>query len=249
MGRTIKLLVVLFVGSALLFINACKDKEECANPGLERANISGLVKLYDEAKQSLDNDGMYVYIVGTVPEIGDTTDEGGLYTFNNVDFGSYTIAYEKEGYGDLNLLVNHTDQCELTNQVPDLPLGQKSSTNVTAFTSETIGLNTILDITVFPEPTDEQDRYIRIFYHNESNVSNYTYTRESGRITMTSASIQEIISINDFFNMGFTTGETVFVKVYGDSFYSNEYFDQLTSNFVFPNVNIVSQPHLEIEVP
>jgi hypothetical protein len=48
---------------------------------------------------------------------------------------------------------------------------------------------------------------------------------------------------------GFTSGQTVFVKVYGDAFWSNEYQDPTTGQKVFPNLNDTSANSISFIVP
>ena len=51
---------------------------------------------------------------------------------------------------------------------------------------------------------------------------------------------EHTIEANVLADMGFVSGDTVYVKAYGDSFWSNEYVDADLNKKVFPNLNTTS---------
>jgi hypothetical protein len=60
---------------------------------------------------------------------------------------------------------------------------------------------------------------------------------------------QSTITQSNLINAGFTSGQTVYVKEYGDSYWSNEYFDVSLNKKVFPNLNTVSANAVSFVVP
>jgi hypothetical protein len=57
------------------------------------------------------------------------------------------------------------------------------------------------------------------------------------------------LSQNDLLNAGFSSGQTLYVKAYGDSFWSNEYFDPELDRKVFPNLNKNAAAAVSFVVP
>jgi hypothetical protein len=51
--------------------------------------------------------------------------------------------------------------------------------------------------------------------------------------------------LNDY---GFSTGSTVYIRVYGDSYYSNNYLDP-TGGQIFPNINSNAVTSISFVVP
>jgi hypothetical protein len=54
---------------------------------------------------------------------------------------------------------------------------------------------------------------------------------------------------SELYAMGFSTGQTVFIKLYGDSYQSNDYDDPLTGKTVFPNLNQASAAAISFIMP
>lgn len=242
-------LIFTSVSSFILLNASCKKEEECEHPNLTEANLAGKVNLFDDLEGALSDSGMTVYILDSNPLVSDVTDENGNYSLDNLIFGSYTLVYSKQGYGTFLQSVLHADDCQLTNTMPEYYLGERSTTTITSFTTTTIPSGVKLNIGIFPEGSSEEARYVRVFYSNQSDVSNSSYDFQSGLIEMTEANYTITLNIGDIHGMGFQTGETVYCKVYGDSFHSNEYFDFDIEGLYYPNTNIVTQPNVEFIAP
>jgi hypothetical protein len=54
---------------------------------------------------------------------------------------------------------------------------------------------------------------------------------------------------DELFAMGFASGQTIYVKVYGESYISNDYTDPLTGKRVFPNLNANSAAPINFVIP
>jgi hypothetical protein len=240
------------ISIALLTSSSCKKEEECAYPNLTKADIRGNVQLYDDAKEALDKSGMAVTIfdaTGIIPAFTDTSDSNGNYKLKDVPFGNYTLYFQKDGYGTLLFGVNHVEDCKLETDLPQLFLGQKSTTTITSFSAATVAAHVELDLEVYPIGTVEDPRYLRIFFKNSSDVSNSSYTYQSGILFTESNSISISLSVGELHGFGFVSGETIYGKAYGESFYSNEYFDSFLGKSIYPNTNIVTPPNVEFIVP
>lgn len=253
--RTMKILstigTLLILGLYLASSSSCKKEDECEYPNLTSADINGNVNLFDDFEEPLDKSGMVVSILYTNPIISDTTDENGNYSLKNVDFGNYTLSYSKQGYGTYLTNFAHRNECQLANQVPQYFLGQRSTTTITSLSVQPIVSSIKIDVTINPAGTDEQPRYYRLFFKNQNDVSNSSYDVQSGLLVTNTNAGTTNLSIGDLHGLGFQPGETIYVKAYGDSFYSNDYFDldQDEPIILYPNTNIVTVPDVEFVTP
>ncbi|MEM9679579.1 MAG: carboxypeptidase-like regulatory domain-containing protein [Bacteroidota bacterium] len=201
------------------------------------ANITGSVLLFDEANNSLDNSGMLVTVAGL--GLSALTDTDGGFTITNVPFGTYTITYEKTGYGTFAIydLEHQTDG--IPTSIETIPfLGQESTTVVTDLSSSIAGDNITITTSTSPAGSPSDTRYLRFFYSTSVSASNTNYDHVSGRIDSDGNPHNHVITTQDLIDMGFESGTTVYVRAYGDSFWSNSYVDPFFGFEVFPNINI-----------
>jgi hypothetical protein len=252
MMKNLLLIVTSAALSILLFTtSSCNKEEECEVPNLTAANISGVVLLYDDAEEPLDKSGMLVSILYSNPLVFDSTDANGQYTLSNLPFGTYTLKYEKPGYGTFLYTIDHENNCQTSNQAPTFHLGQRSTTSISSLSAETVAAHVDIELTINPAATSEQARYVRLFLKNQNDVSNSSYDKESGLLFTNTNAISVSLSVGELHGMGFISGETIYLKAYGDSFYSNDYYNNLgpTPYTAFPNTNIVTVPDVEFIVP
>ncbi|WP_298315988.1 carboxypeptidase-like regulatory domain-containing protein [uncultured Aquimarina sp.] len=241
-----KRFILLFVLSLVLLTSCSSDDNTVLVPS---ADIIGTVELYDDDQNIIDNTGMTVSLEGTSPLITATTDLNGNYSLKNIPFGTYTLVYEKEGFGTYKRFdVEHTDVGEFTLIPEQLKLGQISNSIITENTVVVNGNFIILTVTR-PETEDLLVKRLRIFYHNSEDVSNEIYTEFSPIVGTTSNPANLTFSIAFFTNLGFEPGDTLWFKVYGDNFYSNSYIDPDLGVTVFPNVNPITADAVSIVIP
>ena len=100
-------LLILFI--SILIFSCSGESNDISPPAPTSGNIFGSVNLYDEGTSQIDNSGMTISVEGTA--IQAISDAAGDFTLMDVPFGTYTIVYEKTGYGtfkkfnvDLNIL-------------------------------------------------------------------------------------------------------------------------------------------------
>lgn len=232
----------------LLGISSCSKDEDPTPDPITKANISGSVNLYDEGTTQIDNSNMTVKVEGTTPAISATTDANGDFTLSDVPFGTYTILYEKSGFGTFKKFdIEHENNATAILNTPSI--GEISTTQITNLEANVSGNDIIISVTTNPAGSNGNTRYVRYFLSTDSNVSSENYTYFSPGLVSQINPKEITLSNNDLTSAGFSTGETVFVKVYGDSFWSNEYNDPDLGRNVFPNLNMTSTNSVSFIVP
>jgi hypothetical protein len=191
---------------------------------------------------------MTVKVEGTTPAISATTDANGDFTLSDVPFGTYTILYEKSGFGTFKKFdIEHENNATAILNTPSI--GEISTTQITNLEANVSGNDIIISVTTNPAGSNGNTRYVRYFLSTDSNVSSENYTYFSPGLVSQINPKEITLSNNDLTSAGFSTGETVFVKVYGDSFWSNEYNDPDLGRNVFPNLNMTSTNSVSFIVP
>jgi hypothetical protein len=230
---------------------SCKESSTDTIVPATEADIIGFVSLYDESISLAGNLGMQVSVQGSSPLISATTDASGKFVLADVPFGTYTLIYEKAGYGTYKKpgVVHSTTDGSSTFLANTPSLGKVSTTTVTNLTTSQDGSTILVAVTTSPAGSLGNTRYIRYFLSPSSTVSkdNYSYV-SSGYISQTNPYQAPLTSAN-LITWGFTSGQTVYVKVYGDAFWSNEYQETTTGPKIFPNLNSTSANSVSFKVP
>ena len=242
-----KKLSFLILTVFILISSSCKKDEPNPNTGTE-GSMSGMVKLYDESQTPLPKDGMIVSIYGSNPLISDTTDATGKYHFNNVKYGTYSLIFTKPNYG-IFILNNISHQTEHT-QISIIPsLGQRSTTKVLSNTAKDSLGSVFISVSTAPAATPDTAKYIRIFFNTNDMVSYEDFKSYTSVLISNSNPIEYRLNPHKLEDMGFTSGETVWFKSYGDSYYSNFHIEPLKGKHIFPNLNLNSAAASSFIVP
>lgn len=233
---------------ALLGISSCSKDETPTPTPITKANITGSVNLYNEGTIQIDNSSMTVKVEGITPAISALTDANGDFTLSDVPFGTYTILYEKSGFGTFKKFdIEHENNATAILNTPSI--GEISTTQITNLEANVSGNDIIISVTTNPAGSNGNTRYVRYFLSTDSNVSSENYTYFSPGLVSQINPKEITLSNNDLTSAGFSTGETIFVKVYGDSFWSNEYNDPNLGRNVFPNLNMTSTNSVSFVMP
>ena len=220
--------------------------EETTPPAATAADITGTVSLYDEGDTQIDNSGMTVKVVGTSKSA--TTNASGSFTLSGVTFGTYTLTYEKAGYGTFKKYgVEHRNGNTIISQTTSL--GEVSTTKVTDLEAGVEGGNVLVSITTDPAGSLQNKRYVRYFLSTDPEVSNENYTYYSGVILFENNPVRLVLTPDFLEDEGFASGQTVYVKAYGDSVFANDYLDPDLSRWVFPNLNMNAADAVSFVVP
>jgi len=232
------LLMVVLIGS-------CSKSDSPTNS--TSGNITGSVNLYDEGIVSESNEGMTVSIEGISPSVSAITNTEGKFLLVNVPFGTYTLVYSKAGYGTYKKfnVVHQANSLGYTYLTDQMSLGKLSTTTVNDLKAELDGDNLILTITTGGDLSKR--RYIRRFYHNTPAVSSLIYTVDNGVTVLLPYSTQAIVSKSELNALGFASGTPLWIKVYGESFWSNVFIESGAT--VFPNLNAASADAVMVQVP
>ena len=242
--RKIGILIILL---ASISIWSC-DKNDTPEPTGTEGELSGSVKLFDEGTQELSSDSMIVSIYGSNPLISDTTDVNGKYSFSKLKYGTYTLSFTKANYG-IYLLNNVYHKQEHTNVQQSPSLGQRSSTHISAISSkDTLG-SIFIFITTDPAGTSSNPKYFRVFFHTNDMVSYSDFTAFSKVLTAKKNPIEYRLNPHALEDMGFVSGQEVWYKVYGESYYSNAHIEPLKGKHIFPNLNLISAAANSFIVP
>lgn len=227
--------IIAIIGSA-----NCKIFPENEPPPLQ--DIFGSVVLYDEGDSILDPSGMSIRIEEYGLEHPVLTDDNGEFVLPSIPLGEWTIVYEKPGYGTFEYWFLHYDDTK-SGEIIDTPfLGKLSTTTITQVESRLDGNDYIISVITNPAGDVINPRYIRYFLDENDQVSEENHSYFSEIITVDSNPFEFSISQSELSNSGFSSGTTLYLRVYGDSFKSNIYTEYYTFKMIFPNLNPTTQP-------
>jgi hypothetical protein len=244
MIKKFSLLIILL---SLGFTFACNDDDDEPDYGTS-ARLSGRVNLYDEGDTPQPKDSMVVSIYGAKPPVADTTDVNGRFSFPDVDYGLYSIVYEKPGYG--RFILNNVSHQKGDTEIGIIPdLGQFSTTMVDSISDSVSGAVITIRVVTTPAGTTNKPRYLRFFFGDNSNVSFEDFIAYSSVVTAPSNPYIYSISMHKLLDWGFKPGDHIWIKAYGDSKYSNHYIDPLKGIHIFPNLNLHSAAAVYFVMP
>lgn len=232
----------------LFFFVACNDDPDPTPT--ELYDIIGSVNLYDDGINPVDNSGMTISTEGTSQSFSATSDTNGDFILSDVISGTYSLCYEKSGYGAYKLYdVDHNDSGSNTIISNTPSLGKISTTEITDLTVDDTGADIIITVTTDPGGNSNSPIFIRYFFNSEPGVSNTAYAKYSDGLQISINPHDKTFTKSDLNELGFASGTTVYVRVYGDSFYSNEYDDPALYIRIFPNLNVTAADEVSFVVP
>ena len=185
----------------IISLVACNKEEDTVTT----SSISGKVKLYDDGNSNLDNNDMTITVEGTSPLLSAKTDQNGDYSIQNVPFGSYTLQFNKTGYGTykiFNAALTSTGGPLVISET--ISLGQISTTTfINKFLINALESSVEFKGTVDPSGTTEIPRYLRLFYSINENVSSDNYSFYSDQYVVSETLFQIIVTKEELNNMQF----------------------------------------------
>ena len=239
--------ILAILGIAFLVFPACKEKTNPSPPTITSANASGSVILYDEGTTPVDNSGMQVKIIDSDPELSATTNDEGDWIFEDLEYGTYSVAFEKDNYGTYKLFDRtHKNGSSFMSTVPSL--GEKSTTEVVSLTQELFEQSILISAYCTPEANSSNTNYLRFFIGLTDSISYSQYMHYS--LVHSSNDDPHVFTITQeqLTGYGYDSGTTVYIRVYGESFWSNSYLDPNLGQ-IFPNLNPNSVSAISFVVP
>ena len=241
-------------------ISGC-SKTNDNQPAQETGTISGTIKLYDDKTNALANaSGVTVSIIGNQNKFAVTSSDG-KFSIEGLPFDNYDLSFSKTGYGTYKIFgLEHQKQSNTparnasTTQITRvINLGAVSTSSVTSLSAIDAIFNGAPGIeysyTITPVPNSSNRGYSRAFLDKNKNVSPNNYLAFSEIKSVISNNAIGGFTAEDLYGLGFNSGDSIYVKIYGESFYSNDYTDPASGKRVFPNLNAVSAEATGFKVP
>lgn len=233
---------ILFISlSITLLLSLACTKEVDFTEG----NIIGNVNLFTDANLATTESGMTVTVEGT--SISALTDATGRFQLVDVPFGTYTLVYTKANFGTFkrsNLLHENAP----TFMTGSNSLSEVSTTEISSASNAISGDTSIITLSTSPAASITDEKQYRVFYSSDMAVSNTNFEHSNdARLSANATPYLHKVLFTDLISMGYQSGQTVYCKVYGDSYFSNEYSEN--GVIVYPNLNAVTSTTMTIVIP
>ena len=231
-----KTLLAIFL-SFFVLLSCDRDKGEVPPLDLNGEGvITGVAKLFTANGSGIPSSGMRVTIYNITPSITAITDVNGFYTLQNVPYGIYDLAFEKDGFGTFKKGdVVHTDPETIIQERAFL--GKKSTTSITQMQVTTTATEITISYNTDPPSSDANIHFTRIFFHTSSDVSDTIQSGFTNVIFTNRTPFNAVFTYEQIQNFGIPQGATIYALAYGDSFFSNYYKDPEFGIDTFPNLN------------
>lgn len=245
---------IVYFAAVSLFLVSCSKKDQAPETPV-RGSFSGTIQAWNDKTGSLSDASGILVKISNLSNFSATTDASGRYTIENVPYNIHDVEISKTGFGTLKVFgITHDGTGSNTGTiVPTISFGQLSTTSVTAFS---VAGNTIngapgvsFNYTISPVPSTSNRAFVRYFLSTSAAVSSTNYMAYSTVNNFSNLSNITGFTSSELLGMGFTTGQTVYVRMYGDSFRSNDYLDPNSGIRVFPNINPTAAPAVSFIVP
>lgn len=231
-----KILIITQIAILSVFISCSKEEDPNA-PG--QGSITGKLRLADEF--GVISDIHSQVFIDTYTPAATNSSPTGSYLIYGLKDGNFDLTYTKNGYGSykrFGIPVSNYANTQLTGIDT---LGKVSTSIVTglAATLNSSDSTWSFECNVNPAPDVDHPRGIRLFFSKNPSVNSvdYEYSPANKWMATTSTGTINGFTKANFLTNGFSKGDTVYVVVYGESFYANVYIDPTSQKKVYPNVN------------
>ena len=226
---------------------ACNKKDYKPDPTTR--DIAGTVQVFNEfGVASNDVIGVTVTLSNDSMELTTQTIQGGKYSFSQVPFGKYNLAVSRTGFGTNKRFgirsVKTVDSASYPLQLSPIGITGKCTTTMTSFRAAGKP-NGSFDYWLGISPATGQGtspRYFRIFIGTDSLVAwdNTEWIAPAFPVTGTGQS--GTFGAGALRREYFPVGSKAWIRIYGDASPNNMYFDSTQKKFVFPCMNLNTQP-------
>ena len=245
----IKKLPILYC--ALILLTTCFISCSKTNPGPPiSGKLSGTIQTWDDKSTAIADKGGITVTTEYPAANSTTTDTSGKFSFDNLDFDKYDISFSKPGYGTYKIFSyahnNNPATTQTVNTIPLINFAKISTTAITNLVYLKASVNGVVgvsfQVTVSPNPTTLKRAFIRYFLSNSSSVSDTSYAVYTPPIGTSTTVATDGFTNDELTGYGFTKGQKIYIKAYGESLRSNDYDDPNLRKRVFPNLNPTSAP-------
>lgn len=254
----------LFI-AAILIISCGKNSDHHAitvpdviQANNTRGNITGYIFLYDEDGTKLSDNG-YVTVSIDNSTVSTTTDATGKFQLDSIPAGTYDISYTRDGFGTGKIMglyhaaTNHAT----TNITRNESMAMNSSlviSNVIVKPFDAalaqLGVTGFHIVPVFDNPGGKE-KWVHLFFADNPNVSFSNFQGETKIKASGTATEMNNFNLTTavFESFGFSKGQTIYIKSYGDSFLADAYTNPLTNQTIFPSLSTSSSPVVSFVIP
>ncbi|MFN5226915.1 MAG: carboxypeptidase-like regulatory domain-containing protein [Bacteroidota bacterium] len=263
------------LGIALLLILACNknsNQHSMVVPDViqaekRRGNITGLIRVYDnDGKEMPDAGGVTIKIEQT--NVTTQSASNGSWKLDSIPFGTYDLSFSKPGFGTSRIMglyhaaVNHAT----TNVGSNRYISMVSSINITKvgvrklsesapeiaalLAAGVIKEDGILFNPVFVN-TSGDDKAVRFFFSTSPDVSstNFMVTEKQRFSGKETGSENDNFKLSWWIDNGFSPGQTIYLKAYGDARISDDYEDAVSGLTIFPSLSANGSPVVSFVLP
>ena len=238
--------------SWLATLSAChNDTNQTPTPAT--GPLQGTVQLWDDKITPLTDHSGVTVTVDDLSSISTSTDASGKYSLASLPYGLHDLTLSKAGLGSYRLFgVAHNQSVTMTT-LPTISLGKIATTSVISLsvtaTTYNGGPGVSLLYSVSPTPTATNRGYVRYFLSTDPAVSSTTYRYVSPVVSALNNNVIGGFTKDELITAGFSTGQTVYVRLYGESVQSNSYTDPNVGKATFPNLNATASPAVSFVMP
>lgn len=252
MNSTLRMLLLLTTIFIVLITGCSKDEDSTAPlTGVLR----GSVQVWNDKTTSLTDRSGVTVTLDNISGKSTTTAADGSFQFSDLPYDTYDLSFTKSGHGAKKIFgvkLSGTASGTTVN-IPTVQFGALSTTTVTSLTLNNTTYNggpgVSYTYNLSPVPTSSNRGYVRAFLGTTNAVSGTNYTAYSTLNSALSNNVTGGFTVSELYAMGFTAGQPVFIKLYGDSYQSNDFDDPVTGKTVFPNLNPTSPAAILFIVP
>lgn len=232
----------LFIAALLIFVSCEKDQQKTNSDSvLTKANVNGQLTLYDEFGNKVSNERMFITMESTAGTYTTETEKDGSFLVMNVPYAdNYKITYEKDGFGTYKRFGFDHKYTGQEGTISAVNLSKKSTAFCSGIVVTQSNDTTHFHLTL-AGGSDAGKRKIRLLFHTIPQVSNEVFSHYT--VKFTANNVQPVISLSKEYllnEVGLISGQTYYVQAYGDSYYSNAYFDEDAQRQVLPNLGLSS---------
>jgi len=229
----------------------------CNDPEVnERGDLFGSVILYNEGTERIEEmEGMSIALENPfqntqADDFITFTDEEGKFRFENVEAALYNLTFEKENFGK-HAIENfiHKGQKLGTPLDPIPSLGQKSTTSILSLEALVQQDNVFLIAGTDQAASISNPKYLRFFFSTSEEVSETQYLQATDTYVARIDPFELTLPKSKLLELGYSSGQRVYARCYGDSFWSNSYTDKESGIKIYSNLNPQSAEAVSFFVP